>query len=64
MNDQLALFGSITTVLAFLAFIGIAWMAYAPRFAARHKHDAMIPFLDSQLVAQPDDATDQPAANP
>ena len=51
MNDTLALFGSITTVMAFAAFIGIAWMAYAPRFAARHDRDAMIPFLDSQLPA-------------
>ena len=45
----LALFGSITTVMAFAAFVGIAWMAYAPRFAARHQRDALIPFLDSQL---------------
>jgi hypothetical protein len=47
--NLLALFGSITTLMAFAAFVGIAWMAYAPRFAARHQRDALIPFLDSQL---------------
>jgi len=47
--NLLALFGSITTVMAFAAFLGIAWMAYAPRFAARHRRDALIPFLDSQI---------------
>ena len=64
MNDTLALFGSITTVMAFAAFIAIAWMAYAPRFAARHDRDAMIPFLDSQLPAQDGDAGDESAAKP
>ncbi|WP_018912388.1 hypothetical protein [Thiomonas sp. FB-6] len=57
--NLLALFGSITTVMAFAAFIGIAWVAYAPRFAARHRSDALIPFLDSQL---PPDSGHEPEA--
>ncbi|WP_297909814.1 cbb3-type cytochrome c oxidase subunit 3 [Thiomonas sp.] len=57
--NLLALFGSITTVMAFAAFVGIAWVAYAPRFAARHQRDALIPFLDSQL---PSDSRTEPEA--
>ncbi|MDE2119623.1 MAG: cbb3-type cytochrome c oxidase subunit 3 [Betaproteobacteria bacterium] len=63
MNDLLALFGSITTVMAFAAFVGIAWMAYAPRFAARHQRDAMIPFLDSQMPAAASERGDESASN-
>jgi cytochrome c oxidase cbb3-type subunit 4 len=41
--------GAATTVLAFLAFMGIAWLAYSPRYRKQHEADGMIPFLDSNM---------------
>ncbi len=41
-------FGSIVLVLSMVAFFGIVWWAYSPRFKKKHEKDGMIPFLDSK----------------
>ncbi len=53
---MLGIFEAIITVLFLLAFIGIAWMAYSPRFKNRHEKDGMIPFLDSSMPPDAGDA--------
>jgi len=38
---------SLLTVLAFAAFIGIVWWAYAPSRRARFERDALLPFEET-----------------
>jgi len=38
---------SLVTVLAFAAFIGIVWWAYAPARRARFERDARLPFEEA-----------------
>ena len=38
---------SLLTVLAFAAFIGIVWWAYAPSRRARFERDARLPFEEA-----------------
>lgn len=40
---------SIATVLAFFAFIGIAWWAYSPKNKKRFEEDAQLALDDSDL---------------
>ena len=44
---NIGVIGSVVTVVSMIAFAGIAWLAYAPRYKKRHEEDGMIPFLDS-----------------
>ena len=50
---NIAVIGSAVTVVSMIAFGGIAWLAYAPRYKKKHEEDGMIPFLDSQTPPAP-----------
>ncbi|OIQ82834.1 Cbb3-type cytochrome oxidase component FixQ [mine drainage metagenome] len=50
---NIAVIGSAVTVVSMIAFAGIAWLAYAPRYKKKHEEDGMIPFLDSQTPSVP-----------
>lgn len=38
---------SLVTVVAFAAFVGIVWWAYAPSRRARFERDALLPFEEA-----------------
>ncbi|STZ56109.1 Cbb3-type cytochrome oxidase, subunit 3 [Moraxella lacunata] len=40
---------SIATVVAFIAFIGVAWWAYSPKNKKRFEEDAQLALDDNQL---------------
>jgi cytochrome c oxidase cbb3-type subunit 4 len=40
--------GAISTVLAAIAFVGVAWWAFAPSRRKRFEEDANLPFADEQ----------------
>jgi cytochrome c oxidase cbb3-type subunit 4 len=40
----------LVTVVAFAAFIGIVWWAYAPSRRARFERDAMLPFDETHTA--------------
>ncbi|AWY20726.1 MULTISPECIES: cbb3-type cytochrome oxidase subunit 3 [Moraxella] len=40
---------SIATVMAFIAFIGVAWWAYSPKNKKRFEEDAQLALDDNQL---------------
>ncbi len=50
---NIAVIGSAVTVVSMIAFAGITWLAYAPRYKKKHEEDGMIPFLDSQTPPAP-----------
>lgn len=50
---NIAVIGSAVTVVSMIAFLGIVWLAYAPRYKKKHEEDGMIPFLDSQTPSAP-----------
>lgn len=60
--------GAISTVLMFLAFVGICWWAFAPRRKRRFEDDAQLPFADdendrSRDASAPDAEPDQTRRN-
>ncbi|MCG7412124.1 CcoQ/FixQ family Cbb3-type cytochrome c oxidase assembly chaperone [Moraxella nonliquefaciens] len=48
---------SIATVVAFFAFIGVAWWAYSPKNKKRFEEDAQLALDDNQIEKLPSQRT-------